>query len=47
MSTYMLLSKNKKNIILPGIVGNILEWYDFSLYGYFAAVISGFIFPSR
>lgn len=36
---------SKKNIILPGVVGNILEWYDFSLYGYFAAVIAGQFFP--
>lgn len=35
----------KKNIIIPGILGNILEWYDFSLYGYFATVISGLFFP--
>ncbi len=27
-------------IVAPGIIGNILEWYDFALYGYFAHNIS-------
>jgi MFS transporter, MHS family, proline/betaine transporter len=36
---------NKKNIIVPGSLGNVLEWYDFSLYGYFAAIISSLFFP--
>ena len=30
-----------------GMVGNVLEWYDFSLYGYFAPVIAGLFFPSH
>lgn len=38
---------SKKNIIVPGIIGNILEWYDFSLYGYFASVIAGQFFPGE
>lgn len=33
-------------LILPGIIGNILEWYDFSLYGYFAPVIAKLFFPT-
>src|SRR5215467_1139389 len=24
--------------ILAGVAGNVMEWYDFSVYGYFAAV---------
>ena len=36
----------KTNIILPGRIGNILEWYDFSLYGYFASIISELYFPA-
>ena len=31
--------------ILPGIVGNIFEWYEFSLYAYFATDISTQFFP--
>src|SRR5437016_6017 len=25
--------------IVAGIAGNVMEWYDFSIYGYFAAII--------
>lgn len=33
-------------MVFPIIIGNILEWYDFALYGYFAATISKLFFPS-
>lgn len=33
-------------LIVPGIIGNILEWYDFSLYGYFAPIIAKLFFPA-
>ena len=33
-------------IVAAGIVGNILEWYDFAVYGYFASVIGHLFFPS-
>lgn len=33
-------------VILPSIIGNILEWYDFSLYGFFAAVFAKLFFPT-
>src|SRR5262249_763814 len=32
--------------ILAGIVGNVMEWYDFTAYGYFASVIGRNFFPS-
>jgi len=32
--------------VIGGTVGNIMEWYDFALYGFFAPVISGLFFPS-
>jgi MHS family proline/betaine transporter-like MFS transporter len=32
--------------VLAGAIGNVLEWYDFMLYGYFAPVIAGLFFPS-
>lgn len=35
-----------KTIILAGIVGNVIEWYDFALYGYLAPVISLLFFPN-
>ena len=28
---------NRRRIILVGLVGNVMEWYDFAVYGYFAA----------
>lgn len=36
-----------KNIALSGMIGNILEWYDFTLYGYLAVVLSKLFFPSE
>lgn len=36
-----------RNAILAGIVGNVLEWYDFAVYGYFAASIGRHFFPSE
>lgn len=27
------------NVIMAGVIGNALEWYDFAIYGYFASVI--------
>lgn len=29
-----------------GLVGNVVEWYDFALYGYFAVIIGKLFFPS-
>jgi len=41
------LEKNKrKTAIAAGIIGNIMEWYDFALYGYMASIISKLFFPS-
>ena len=33
--------------LLAGFVGNILEWYDFTVYGFFATVIGSLFFPSE
>jgi len=37
-----------KNVwqILAGAVGNVLEWYDFAAYGYFASALAKNFFPS-
>ncbi|HKD70358.1 MAG TPA: MFS transporter [Candidatus Binataceae bacterium] len=32
---------------LAGITGNVLEWYDFSVYGFFAGAIGRNFFPSK
>jgi len=33
--------------VIGGTVGNVMEWYDFALYGFFAPVISQLFFPSN
>lgn len=32
---------------LAGVAGNVLEWFDFAVYGYFADVISANFFPPQ
>ena len=33
-------------VVLAGLIGNVMEWYDFALYGYFATEIGAQFFPS-
>jgi MHS family proline/betaine transporter-like MFS transporter len=33
--------------IISGLVGNIMEWYDFALYGYMVPIISQLFFPNQ
>lgn len=40
-----LKRSSRTKLIVPGIIGNVLEWYDFSLYGYFAPIIAQLFFP--
>lgn len=44
MGTVAIQSQRKT--LLAGAIGNVLEWYDFALYGYFAPVIAILFFPS-
>src|SRR5262245_311669 len=37
---------SKRRIIAAGTIGNLLEWYDFAIYGYFAPSIGRAFFPS-
>ncbi len=32
-------------IIIIGLIGNMMEWYDFAVYGYFAMIIGKLFFP--
>jgi MHS family proline/betaine transporter-like MFS transporter len=32
--------------IVAGTIGNVVEWYDFAVYAYFASTIGGLFFPS-
>lgn len=36
----------KKKVLAAAMIGNALEYYDFTLYGFFAAYLSPFYFPS-
>lgn len=46
MSSSIQATINPRKILLPAVVGNILEWYDFALYGYFATIIAKLFFPT-
>ncbi len=39
-------SRQFRKTVVAGAVGNVLEWYDFALFGYFAPVLSLLFFPS-
>ena len=40
-------SPSTTRIVLAGAIGNVLEWYDFAVYGYFAAAIGRAFFPKE
>jgi len=35
-----------RRVVTAGVVGNVLEWYDFAIYGFFAPVLAGLFFPT-
>jgi hypothetical protein len=32
-------SAHTRRVVAAGMIGNVLEWYDFAIYGYFATQI--------
>jgi MHS family proline/betaine transporter-like MFS transporter len=38
-------SAQTRKVIAAGMIGNVLEWYDFAIYGYFASTIGRQFFP--
>ncbi len=40
-------TKLNKRSLIAGFSGNILEWYDFTVYGFFATVIGSQFFPDE
>lgn len=36
-----------RRVVLAGTIGNVLEWYDFAIYGYFALQIGQHFFPKE
>jgi len=37
----------ERRTVIAGLAGNVMEWYDFGVYGLFAAAIGSQFFPSR
>ncbi len=37
----------ERKTVLAGLAGNVLEWYDFGVYGFFAAAIGSQFFPAH
>lgn len=37
----------RRKAVTAGAIGNFIEWYDFSVYGYFATIIAAQFFPSE
>ena len=40
--------RNKlRRVVSAGVIGNVLEWYDFAIYGFVAPIIASQFFPSE
>jgi MHS family proline/betaine transporter-like MFS transporter len=37
----------ERRIVVAGLAGNVMEWYDFGTYGFFAATIGAQFFPAH
>lgn len=44
---FHLKKDERTTAIAAGVIGNVLEWYDFALYGFMASVLSEVFFPSE
>jgi MFS transporter, MHS family, proline/betaine transporter len=42
----MTRTMGARRAAMAGMIGNVLEWYDFAVYGFFAATIGKHYFPS-
>lgn len=38
---------DRKRVVWAGIVGNVMEWYDFAIYGFFARTLGNLYFPAE
>ena len=43
----MIPRSSTARVIGAGVIGNLLEWYDFAIYGFFAAQIGRTFFPAE
>ncbi|HSD34608.1 MAG TPA: MFS transporter [Alphaproteobacteria bacterium] len=39
--------RHRRRVVAAGIAGNVMEWYDFSIYGFFARTIGTLYFPTH
>ena len=39
-------SANESRHALAGSIGNVLEWYEFAVYGFLAPIMSPLFFPA-
>lgn len=46
-STTTITKHHRNSTLLAGIAGNVLEWYDFAVYGFFAPIFAELFFPSE
>jgi MHS family proline/betaine transporter-like MFS transporter len=40
-------SLHRMRTVLAGMIGNVLEWYDFALFGFLAPILSPLFFPTE
>ncbi len=40
-------SSERRTPVMAGLAGNVMEWYDFGVYGFFAAAIGRQFFPAN
>jgi len=40
------VADERRRAVLAGVIGNVLEWYDFGVYGYLVSTIGQLFFPS-
>ncbi len=45
MSDDLQVPAHLKRSTIGGVIGNVLEWYDFAVFGYFASIIGQSFFP--
>src|SRR5580698_7933269 len=43
----MSAAQSPHRIVAAGAIGNVLEWFDFALYGYFAPILGRLFFPHQ
>lgn len=40
------LSAKEKAAVKIGLIGNVIEWYDFAIYGFLTPILSKLFFPT-